>query len=80
MRVNCYNATECSVAEVEVGNTFYLESVLYIKVGVFDVDVVAEYPGRCFIVSLDRGELKSIREDTRVILADTMVVVGNGQK
>lgn len=75
MRVDCYNASECPLSSLDYGDTFYLDGRLYIKVGVADVDVVAEYPGRCYIVSLDRGELKSVKEDIAVILADTKVVV-----
>ena len=75
MRVDCYNATECPLSSLSYGDTFYLDGRLYIKVGVADVDVVSEYPGRCLIVALDRGELRSVKEDVAVILADTKVVV-----
>jgi hypothetical protein len=60
---------------LDYGDTFYLDGVLYIKLGIADVDVVADYPGRCFIASLDKGELKSVKDDIAVILADTKVII-----
>ena len=75
MKVDCCNATECPLSSVTYGDTFYLDGRLYIKVGVTDVDVVSDSFGRCLIVALDRGELRSVKEDIAVILADTKVVV-----
>jgi hypothetical protein len=75
MRVDCYNASECPLTSLDYGDTFYLDGVLYIKLGIADVDVVADYPGRCFIASLDKGELKSVKDDIAVILADTKVII-----
>ena len=73
MRVNCCNASECPVSEITVGDTFYLNGRLYIKVAVANVDVVSETKGRCLIVSLDRGELMSVKEDVPVVYAETEV-------
>ena len=75
MRVDCYNASECPLSSLDSGDTFYLDGTLFIKLVVADVDTIVEYPGRCYIASLDRGEIRSIKDDTSVILADTKVVV-----
>lgn len=74
MRVDCYNASECPLTALDYGDTFYLDGVLYIKLGIADVDVVAEFPGRVFIASLDKGELRSVKDDVAVLYADTRVV------
>lgn len=75
MRIDCYNATECEVGKVECGDTFYFDGTLYIKVGVMDVDIIAAAPAdRCYIVSLDRGQLRSVKSEAKVIMADTKVV------
>lgn len=72
MRVDCYNASECPVSSVECGDTFYFAGRLWIKVEQCNVDL---YPmDRCSIVALDRGELRSIKSDALVILADTKIV------
>ena len=74
MRVNCYNATECRLSDVQVGDTFYLDHVLHIKVAPNNVDVFATQQERCFVVALDTGALKSVKADAPVTMADTVVV------
>lgn len=74
MRVDCYNASECALSTLECGDAFYYEGKLYIKLGVAEVDVVAEYSGRTYIASLDRGELRSVKSDLPVLYADTKIV------
>ena len=75
MRVDCYNACECTVDEIMVGDTFYLDGVLYLKVGVADVDLVAmPMLNRCLIVELGRGVLKSIKAEAVVTRAETRIV------
>ena len=77
MRVNCYNASSCVLSDLTAGDTFYFEDKLFIKVAVGTVDVVAEYPGRTYIVALDTGELRSVKSDISVVLALTEVVARN---
>ena len=74
MRVNCYNATECPLSEIFVGDTFYLNSTLCIKVLPDNVDVFATQQDRCFVVELEKGILKSVKADAPVIKAETEVV------
>lgn len=74
MRVNCFNASECPVSEITCGDTFYFESELCIKVAPFNVDVIAPTQGRCYIVVLSTGELKSVKDEAPVIKADTEIV------
>lgn len=74
MRVDCYNASECPISEVACGDTFYLEGRLWIKVEQCAVDLYPMRTDRCSIVALDRGELRSIKADALVILADTKIV------
>lgn len=74
MRVNCYNASECPVSEITCGDTFYFEGKLCIKVAPFDVDIIAPMQGRCYIVSLETGELRSIKDDAPVSKAETEIV------
>ena len=75
MRIDCYNACECAVKELTIGDTFYLDGALYLLVGIDDVDVIAmPMTDRCLIVDLARGRLCSIKSDVRVAKADTKVV------
>ena len=74
MRVNCYNATACPLQDILVGDTFYLNNELCIKVAPNNVDVFATEQDRCFVVELSRGILKSVKADAPVIKAETEVV------
>lgn len=75
MRVNCYNASECPVSELTCGDTLYFNGELCIKVAPFDVDVIAPIQGRCYIVVLSTGELKSVKDDAPVISANNTEIV-----
>ena len=77
MRVDCYNPAEVLVNDVICGETFYLNGDLYIKVSPNDVDIIAPMEGRCYIVKLSTGVLKSIKTDAPVIKADTKIVAGD---
>lgn len=74
MRIDCYNASECSIEQINCGDTFYLDGELWIKVAPLGVDLVAPLSDRCYIVSLSRGELRTIKYNAFVVLADTKVV------
>ena len=76
MRIDCYNACECDVAELEYGDTCYYNSTICIRlnltscrmdngVPISDIAVVAE---------LNTGNVLFLPKDTKVILADTKVV------
>ena len=75
MRVNCYNASECTVRDIVCGDTFYYGGELCIKVAPFDVDVIAPVSGRCYIVVLSTGELKSIKEEAPVTSASNTEII-----
>ena len=77
MRIDCYNATECLLAEVMCGDTFYFDGGLCIKVAPMDVDVFTTHQDRCFVVELATGALKSVKSEAVVIMADTKVVANN---
>lgn len=74
MRIDCYNASECAISELECGDTFYREGVLYIKVNVCPF-MTTEHS--CFAVALDVGLLTKFDENTIVTLAETKVVTYN---
>lgn len=74
MRIDCYNASECAISELECGDTFYREGILYIKTNVSPF-MVAEHT--CFAVSLDVGLLTQFNENTIVTVAETKVVTYN---
>lgn len=79
MRIDCYNASECTVGKMLPGDTFYFDGVLHIKVALNDVDIIPHPTKfeRCYIVALDTGNLKSVKADAPVIFADTKVVANN---
>ena len=70
MRVGCYNACECPISEIEIGDTFYYEGDLFIRA---NEAVIA--PDNCIGVRLDNGDLSIFRPDVSVTKADTKVVV-----
>ena len=74
MRVDCYNASECSVIGIQYGDTFYYNSELYMRVSGVPRESQA-CTDICWAVSLSTGALTSFNSDTSVILADTKVVV-----
>ncbi len=76
MRVDCYNACECPVKDIGVGDTFYYEDDLYIRInhgGLIDqkrADIV-------FAVMLSTGVVNVFADDANVIKADSKVVACN---
>ena len=74
MRIDCYNASECSISELEYGDTFYREGILYLKTNVSPF-MLPEHS--CFAVSLDVGLLTRFDDNTIVTIAETKVVTYN---
>lgn len=72
MRIDCYNACETWVSEVEYGDTFYYKGSLYMRVS---ADIIGLELGDCVIVDLAKGDLTVVKGETDVILADTKIVV-----
>ena len=70
MRVDCYNACETEIAELEFGDTCYYLGTVWIKVNVNPSLAITG----CAIVALNTGELRIVDSSTCVILADTKVV------
>lgn len=70
MRVDCYNACETEIAELEFGDTCYYLGTVWIKVNVNPALAITG----CAIVALNTGELRIVDSSTNVILADTKVV------
>jgi hypothetical protein len=70
MRVDCYNACECTIDSIEYGDTFYYKNTVCIR-----VNATMLYSGNeCAYVRLDTGELFICNFDMLVIKADTKVV------
>ena len=69
MRVDCYNACETVLEEIEYGDTFYYLGKLYMRVS-FDIGELE----RSVVVDLAKGEAIFMPNNTQVILADTKVV------
>ena len=74
MRIDCYNACECPISELECGDTFYREGVLYIKANVSPF-MTAKHD--CFALALGVGLLTQFDENTMVTIAETKVVTYN---
>lgn len=75
MRIDCYNASECSVIDIQYGDTFYYNSELYMRVSGVPVREPQACTDICWAVSLSTGALTSFNSDISVIFADTKVVV-----
>ena len=78
MRIDCYNASECPVINIQYGDTFYYNSELYMRVSGASRVPIGEPQACtdiCWAVSLSTGALTSFNSDISVILADTKVVV-----
>ena len=71
MKVECYNASECPISQLQYGDTCYYNNELCIKT---NVSAYRPLEKQCWIVFLGRGELLSISNDTLVTFASTKVV------
>lgn len=71
MRIDCYNACETTISELEFGDTCYYLGRLWIKVNAIGIPVK---PTDSVMVALDSGELSLVDNETNVILADTKVI------
>lgn len=76
MRVDCYNACECRVEEIVVGDTFYYEGDLYIRVAHGGMITRGTANAVCAVM-LSTGALCAIADDVQVIKADAKVVANN---
>lgn len=77
MRIDCYNACECDVVELEYGDTCYYNSTICIRLNLTRGSY--EYNGvpisdMAVIAELNTGNVLFLPKDTKVILADTKVV------
>lgn len=71
MRIDCYNACECGLGDLDFGDTFYLDGALYLKVQCY---FNPSKSGYSYIVDLARGAMRSESDETIVAKADTKVV------
>ena len=71
MRIDCYNACETEIAELEFGDTCYYLGTVWMKVNPYSLPVSST---GCAIVALNNGEMRIVDSSTSVILADTKVV------
>lgn len=71
MRIDCYNACETDILELEYGDTCYYLGRLWIKVNAVGVPMK---PAQCVLVALNNGDLIFVENETCVILADTKVI------
>lgn len=71
MRIDCYNACECTIDSIEYGDTFYYQDTVCMRVNAI---VLLNSNRECAYVRLDTGELTICKPDMTVIKADTKVV------
>ena len=71
MRIDCYNACECTIDSIEYGDTFYYQGTVCIRVNPLSWADCSD----CVFVRLDTGELIICKPSLEVIKADTKVVV-----
>ena len=74
MRIDCYNACECDVAELECGDTCYYNSTICIRLNFRRMDNGVPTSDMAAIAELNTGNVLFLPKDTKVILADTKVV------
>ena len=72
MRIDCYNACECMICEVEYGDTFYYDGTICMRVNAYNVPF--QTGTREAFVRLNTGEIGLTDHDTLVIMADTKIV------
>ena len=73
MKVDCYNACECPVVDITIGDTFYYEGDLYIRISHGGL-IHQTRSDVAFGVMLSTGGLCVFADDTEVIKADAKVV------
>lgn len=78
MRIDCYNACECDVIELEYGDTCYYNSTICIRLNLTSYNLTS-YSGvpiseMVVVAELNTGNVLFLPKDTKVILADTKVV------
>lgn len=76
MRVDCYNACECPVKDIEVGDTFYYDKELYIRINHGGL-IEQKRKDIVFAIMLSTGRLDVFADDATVIKADSKVVACN---
>ena len=69
MRIDCYNASECTIDEIDYGDTFYLNGILYIHIN----QTMFGYTDNQYAVDLATGMLEKFKPHTVVIKADAVV-------
>ena len=74
MRVDCYNACACSVANLNYGDTCYYSDDLYIRVNPIGRLSRCVDDDECVLVKLCTGDMTIVHLSTNVVLADTKVV------
>ena len=73
MRIDCYNACECTIDSIEYGDTFYYQDTVCMRVNATCI-LATDSNRECAYVRLDTGELVVCKSDMPVIKADTKVV------
>lgn len=73
MRIDCYNACECSVSSIQYGDTCYYNGDLYIRVNPSNFRSCVG-GDECLLVKLCTGDMITVHQSTSVVLADTKVV------
>lgn len=71
MRIDCYNACECTIDSIEYGDTFYYQDTVCMRV---NATMWLHSDRECTYVRLDTGELVICDHALAVIKADTKVV------
>lgn len=73
MKVDCYNASNLPLSQVTVGDTFYYNDTLYIRVASM-FSFISKRENEVAVVDLATGVLTALDEDSVVALADTKIV------
>lgn len=74
MKIDCYDACKCDVINISVGDTFYFENTLYMRVdGVPKLD--NKTSSKVWAVALDKGWVTWFESDCTVTFARCKVVV-----
>lgn len=76
MKVDCYNACECPVKDIVVGDTFYYDKELYIRIGHGGL-IEQKRNDIVFAVKLSTGLIDVFSDDASVTKADSKVVACN---
>lgn len=76
MKIDCYDACKCSVIDIAIGDTFYYNDNLYLRIDGFP-NLDAKAASKVWAVDLGKGLVVWLEHDCQVTFASCKVVANS---